>query len=68
MTNQEIAIEKLKKKGFKIVHSHYELCNPDAVIYHLSKRRKTGSDHATVDGEGMVNGESIDDFILTLTK
>lgn len=71
MTNQQIqqiAIRELEKRKFKIVHSHFEFPESDITIYHLSKRTKTGAIHATVDGEGMVNGESINDFILTLTN
>lgn len=66
MTKQEKSIKILVKNGFKVVHSHYELCNPDVVIYHLSKKRKTGSDHATIEGDGNVNGQSIEDFLLTI--
>lgn len=66
MTNQDIAIQKLEKKGFKVVHSHYEFPESDTIIYHLSKKGRTGSYHASVDGEGYVNGENVDDFLSIL--
>lgn len=66
MNTQEIAIQKLEKKGFKVVHSHYEFDGSDVEIYHLTKKHRTGNFHASVEGNGDVNGMNVDEFLSSL--
>lgn len=59
MTTQEQVLNELKKRGFKISHSHPEFPGSDDMVYHLHKKTMTGRIYATVDPNGMVNGEDL---------